>query len=155
MPVLVRARINHASMSTFADEFAKAAREGQKKRKRLEEFERDSLKDKLAKEWRSTKKSVLESAESSGATCFIIHIDFKKNQEYQPNNRDITDNLPEDLKKLRDTEGCDARLEYGHDGAHTWEIILSCTGRVNALNDKDLQAETRTKGEESDPNGVR
>lgn len=151
----MRARINHASMITFADEFAKAARQGQKMRKRLKEFERDSLKDKLAKKWSFTKNRVLEDAESSGATCFIMPIHFKKNLEYQPNNRDIMDNLPEDLKKLRDTEGCDVRLEYGKDGAHTWEIIVSCTGRVNALNVKDLQAETRTKGEESDANGVR
>lgn len=128
-------------MGTFADELTKAARKGQKKRKRVEEYERDSLKDKLAKEWKSSKGSMLADAESSGATCFIIPIDFKKNQEYQPNNRDITENLPEDLKKMRETEGCGVRLEYGNDGAHTWEIIVSCTGLVNALNDKELKAE--------------
>jgi len=135
-------------MGTFADELTKAAREGQKKRKRVEEFERDSLKDKLAKEWQSTKKSMLKDAESSGATCFVMCINFEKNQEYQPNKKDITDNFPEDLKKMSDTEGCGVRLEYGNLGAHAWEIFVSCTGRVNALNDEELKAEAA----ESDAN---
>ena len=129
-------------MGTFADELTKAAREGQKKRKRLEEFERDSLKTKLAREWNSFSKETLNEAESSGATCFTMYINFEKNQEYQPSARDIMDNFPEDLKKMRNTEGCGVRLEYGNMGAYTWEIIVSCTGRVNALNDKELEAET-------------
>ena len=128
-------------MSTFVDKLTNAVREGQKKRKRLEEFERDSLKGKLAKEWNSFSKTTLKEAESSGRTCYIMSVDFKKNLEYQPNNKDIMDNLPEDLKNLHGTEGCCVRLEYGNDGAHTWDVIVSCTGRVNALNDKERKAE--------------
>lgn len=128
-------------MSTFADELTKAAREGQKKRKRTEVFERDSLKSKLAKEWNAFSKKTLAEAEWSGRTCYTMSVNFKKNHEYQPSNRDIMDNLPEDLQDLRNTEGCSVGLEYGNDGAHTWDVIVSCTGRVNALNDKELKAE--------------
>tara|TARA_B100000963_G_scaffold318520_1_gene299714 strand:- start:3904 stop:4320 length:417 start_codon:yes stop_codon:yes gene_type:complete len=128
-------------MSTFADKLTNAVREGQKKRKRLEEFERDSLKGKLKKEWNSFSKVTLEEAESSGRTCYIMPLDFKKNQEYQPTNKDLIENLPKDLKEMRNTEGCSVRLEYGSDGAHTWDVIVCCTGRVNALNDKEREAD--------------
>ena len=125
----------------FADELVRAAREGQKKRKRLEAFERDSLKGKLAKEWEPFRKAMLEDAASSGTTRYSMPIDFKRNREYQPSNKDLLENLPEDLKEMRDVEGCGVRFEYGNDGAYTWEIIVTCTGRVNALNDQDQNAE--------------
>jgi hypothetical protein len=135
-------------MSTFVDELTNAAREGQKKRKRIAEFEQDLFKEKLTKEWTLFRKAALEEAGSSGATCHIMPLDFSKNREFRPFPVDIWDNLPEDLEKLRHTEGCNVRLEHGTNGAHTWEVIVSITGRVNALNDKDLKAETK----ESDTN---
>jgi len=128
-------------MSTFVDKLTNAVREGQKKRKRLEEFEESAFKEKLAKEWKSFKKKILEKAESSGETCYIMSLDFKKHREFQPYAVDIWNNLPEDLGKLRNTEGCSVTLEHGNDGAHSWDVIINVTRRVNALKDKELKVE--------------
>ena len=130
-------------MRTFVDELTNAARVGQKKRKRVAEFEQDAFKEKLAKEWNSFRKAMLKEAESSGQTRYLMPLDFKKNHEFRPSRVDIWHNLPEDLEKLRHTEGCSVQLEHGTDGAHPWEVIVSVTGRVNALNDKDQKAEEK------------
>ena len=130
-------------MSTFVDELTDAVREGQKKRKRLAEFEQCQFKEKLAKEWTAFRTAMLKMAESSGDTRFIMPLDFSKHREFLPFAVDIWDNLPEDLEKLRHTEGCNVRLEHGTDGMNTWEVIVSITGRVNALNDKDQKAEKK------------
>jgi hypothetical protein len=128
-------------MSTFVDELVNAVCEGQKKRKRIAEFEECAFKEKLTKEWKAFKKKTLEAAGSSGETCYIMSLDFSKNFEFRPRAMDIWHNLPEDLEKLRHTEGCSVLLEHGTDGVHTWEVIINVTRRVNALNKRKLKVE--------------
>jgi|SaaInlV_125m_DNA_1040241.scaffolds.fasta_scaffold02462_5 spore coat polysaccharide biosynthesis protein SpsF (cytidylyltransferase family) len=127
-------------MGTFAEELTTAARVGQQKRKRLEEYEMDEVGDKLRREWKSFKAVVMERASSSGATHFEMTVDFRKNQEFFPSAKHLQELLPEDLEELRTAEGCYVRFEHGFDGPNTWKVIISCTGRVHEpLKDEGLE----------------
>lgn len=129
MPLRFETREQYQS---FAEKLACAAHQGQKKRKRMEIYERESLCNHMEREWGHCSKGVLSQAGSTGRARFEMDLDFSHNQEWFPNKGDILANLPEALAHLRTVNGCSVSIRKGSH-ANLWTIEFSADGLLSLL----------------------
>ena len=88
-------------MSALGTELVNEALEGMRKRKRLEEYERSSLKEWIARKWKKDKLEVkMQIANGAARPVFLIDT-TDKCREHTPTVTEVLDALPEDIQEMR------------------------------------------------------
>ncbi len=88
--------------SALGDAFVAAALEGYRKKRRLLEYERLELPNRIEREWRHEKNRMLRNAEQSALSYHVFEFNAGdgKFHEFDPTVEDVTNALPEELKEM-------------------------------------------------------
>ena len=88
-------------MSALGQELVEEALEGMRKRKRLEDYERHSLSERIAKKWKKDKSEVKKLC-GSGAARPVFQINTNEwCREHTPTVTEVLDALPEEIQEMR------------------------------------------------------
>lgn len=86
--------------SALGDALVAAAVEGYRKKRRLHEYERLELPNRIEREWRDEKNRILRSAEQNALSYHVFEFAGDKFREFDPTVEDVTNALPEELKEM-------------------------------------------------------
>jgi hypothetical protein len=135
-------------MSNLGERIATLAFEGHKKRKRVEEFERESMPRNLGRAWEAAKQKFELQAERTGVTDTVFTFSCADNEHWFPESGEVVlDALPEEVQELR-RDPCKRGYQVSI-SAQPWSkhafAIRICVG----MRTEELIAEAERKSEAS------
>jgi len=87
--------------SAFGDALVRAAVEGHRKKRRLHEYERLELPNRIEREWKDEKNRIFRTAEQQARSYHVFEFDTGgKFHEFEPTVEDVRNALPEELKEM-------------------------------------------------------
>lgn len=87
--------------SAFGDALVRAAVEGYRKKRRLHEYERLELPNRIEREWKDEKNRIFRTAEQQALSYHVFEFDAgDKFHEFEPTVEDVRNALPEELKEM-------------------------------------------------------
>tara|TARA_Y100000739_G_scaffold172490_1_gene150233 strand:- start:22 stop:447 length:426 start_codon:yes stop_codon:yes gene_type:complete len=87
--------------SALGDELVAAALEGYRKKRRLHEYERLELPNRIEREWKDCKSRIMRTAEERALSFHVFEFNAAdKFHEFEPTVEDITNALPVALKEM-------------------------------------------------------
>ena len=91
----------HTPPSVLGDALVAAALEGDRKKRRLKEYERLELPNRIDRVWRDEKNRMMRNAEQSAISYYVFEFNAgDKFHEFEPTVEDIRNALPEELKEM-------------------------------------------------------